>query len=84
MYILRAKVQGICCKHECADAYCRLVVQKAERGRAVHRGGGVPRVSSAEHIPKKACVSRTGDWQDKQDGSFAGSHGKRKLAVEAS
>ncbi|KAK9827653.1 hypothetical protein WJX81_004026 [Elliptochloris bilobata] len=58
---------------------------KAERGRAAQRGGGVPRVSSVEHIPKKACASRNSEWQDKQDaGAFAATHGKRKLVVEAS
>lgn len=59
-------------------------MQKAERGRAAQRGG-VPRVASVEHVPKKACASRNSEWPDKQDaGAFAATHGKRKLVVEAS
>ena len=60
-------------------------MQKAERGRAAQRGGGVPRVASMEQVPKKACASRNSEWPDKQDaGAFAATHGKRKLVVEAS
>jgi len=69
---------------QCAPVWAQA---KAERGRAGHRGGGggVPRVASTEHIAKKACAGRNSEWQDKPDaGSFAASHGKRKLVVEAS